>query len=375
MRETWDGRQPANEVDVLILGPMPPPFGGVSVHVSRLVALLADAGFTVGVLNHFRATDAPFVVGALKRNPLNYYRLPKKHPARIVHYHHSRWSQLVALALGRRSSSARYMLTLHGGDIRHHFPQLISRLPLVSRITRWAIRRFDVIIAVDPKIAEVIREHTDNQRVEVIPAFLASADEDPDPYEPSFEAFVSRGRVLVVAAFRVQFLKDGRDLYGLDTAVEAFAMLATERDDLQLALFIARRPSRRKARRHLEHLEQRLAQAGVSDRVRVVFGLSLPLAFRSNTVFIRPTRAEGDAVSVREAQQAGVQVVASDVVGRPLNVLTFRAESVEDLCATLRPLLDQPARKPRAASQTEAEIGSAESFSDTLLRLYRAELT
>jgi glycosyltransferase involved in cell wall biosynthesis len=370
-----DGGQPANELDILMLGPMPPPFGGVSVHVSRLVALLTDAGFSVGVLNHFQATDAPFVVGALKRNPLNYYRLPKKHPARIVHYHHSRWSQLVALALGRGNSRARYILTLHGGDIRHHFPQLISRAPLVSRITRWAIRRFDVIIAVDPKIAEVIRGHTDNQRVEVIPAFLASTDRDPDPYEPSFEGFLSRGRVLVVAAYRVQFLKNGRDLYGLDTAVGAFASLARDREDLRLALFIARQPSGGKARRHLERLQQRLAEAGVSDRARVVFGLSLPLAFRSNTIFVRPTRAEGDAVSVREAQLAGVPVVASDVVGRPVNVLTFRAGSIPDLCATLRPLLDLPARNPGEAVQTEAATVSTESFSDTLLRLYRAELT
>jgi len=362
-------------LDILILGPVPPPFGGISVHVSRLAFLLADAGFGVGVLNHFRATDMPFVVGALKRNPLNYYRLPKRFPARIVHYHHSRWLQLVAFALGTRGHHARYILTLHAGDISNHFPQLISKAPLVSRITRWALSRFDLIIAVDPSIATVIREHTDKQRIEVIPAFLASASHEPGHYEPALESFLGQRRVLLVAAYGIQFLKNGRELYGLDTAVEAFVTLAREREDLRLALFIARRPSQRKARRHLERLEQRLAQAGVSERVRIVYELPLRPAFRRNTIFIRPTRAEGDAVSVREAQWAGIPVVASDVIVRPLGVRTFPVGSTADLCAALESVLDQPRRATGTAVHAAAPTDCVETFLDTLIRLYRAELS
>ena len=146
-------------LDILILGPVPPPFGGISVHLSRLVPRLQKAGFKVGVLNHFGSTTMPFVVGALSRNPLNYYRLPKKFRARIVHYHHSRWAHLVALALGKGNSSARYVLTLHAGNVEKHFPQLISRKPFVGRITRWALRRFDTVICVNPKIAPLVGQY------------------------------------------------------------------------------------------------------------------------------------------------------------------------------------------------------------------------
>src|SRR6266699_6590034 len=97
----------SDELDILILGPVPPPFGGVSVHLSRFLPLLAGTGLRFAVLNHFASTDAPFVVASLKRNPLNYYRLPKKFPARLVHYHHSRWSPLHAKKLGKRTP-ARY---------------------------------------------------------------------------------------------------------------------------------------------------------------------------------------------------------------------------------------------------------------------------
>jgi glycosyltransferase involved in cell wall biosynthesis len=363
-----------DDFDILILGPIPPPYGGISVHLSRLVPKLQRAGFKVGVLNHFGSTGMPFVVAALKRNPLNYYRLPKRFRARIVHYHHSRWSHLVALALGKGSSSARYILTLHAGDIRKHFPQLVSPAPFVGRITRWALRRFDTVICVDPKIASFIRDHLDGQRLEVLPAFLESLNQEAEEYDASIETFLATGRVLVVAAYGLQFLQDGRELYGVDTAVEAFSRLAQEREDLRLAIFIARRPSRGKARRHLAQLESHLNEAGIRDRVLVVFERPLVPALRQNTVFVRPTRAEGDAVSVREAQRAGVSVVASDVVRRPPGVVTFSEDDVTDLCAALRAVLNGAIRQSSDATSGDTFGEVLQDFSERLIDIYRAEL-
>jgi glycosyltransferase involved in cell wall biosynthesis len=363
-----------DDFDILILGPVPPPFGGISVHLSRLVPLLQEAGFKVAVLNHFELAEPGFVVGALNRNPFRYYSLPRKFPARIVHYHHSRWIHLVAVALGKRNSEARYLITLHAGDIQKHFPQLTSRVPLVSRLTHWALRRFDTVIAVDPEIGAVLRSRLDRQHVEVLPAFLESSEHEPRTYEQPIEAFLGAGRIVVVAAYGVQFLPDGTELYGLDTAVEAFTTLASDREDLRLALFVARRPSGRKARRHLAMLELRLEQGGLRDRALVVFGLPLVPALRENTVFLRPTRAEGDAVSVREALQAGVPVLASDTVPRPAGVVTFPVGNVEALGRMLAGVLDEPPTPFAGARGPQSGARPGEPFLDQLIRVYRAEL-
>jgi glycosyltransferase involved in cell wall biosynthesis len=367
---TQGSRRAAEELDILILGPVPPPFGGISVHVTRLVSLLSAAGFSVGVLNHFRGTDQPFVLAALNRSPLRYYRLPRRFPARVVHYHHSRWPHLVAFAIGRGARS-RYILTLHAGDVRKHFPQLISRVPFMSRITRWSLTRFDLVITVDPSIAAAVREHT-SARVEVIPAFIASEGTECDRYEPQLEDFLREGRVLLVAAYGVQFM-NGRELYGLDTVIEAFVALAPTRKDARLAIFIAQRPSERKARHHLEQLEQCLRDANVETRVRVVYGLPLLPAFRRNTIFVRPTRAEGDAVSVREARWAGVPVVASDVIARPTGVTTFAVGDASELRNALDSALDQPIQE-REVSESDTP-SSPEAFSERLIQLYREELS
>jgi glycosyltransferase involved in cell wall biosynthesis len=357
------------ELDILVLGPVPPPVGGVSMHLSRLVPVLQSAGFRVGVLNHFGSTEAPYVVASLNRNPFNYLRLPRRFRARLMHYHHSRWSTLIALAAGMRRDGTRYVITAHAPDV---CDQLDLRLPVVPRLTRWALRRFDLAVAVNETIAARLRGAIPELRVEVVPAFLDASVDEAVSYDPAIEAFLDSGRVVLVAAYRVQFLRDGRDMYGLDTAAAGFAALAREREDVRLALFIAQGPSGRRTRRHLERVTGQLADARLAGRTIVAFGLPLVPAFRHDVVLLRPTRSDGDALSVREALAAGVPVVASDVVPRPDGVVTFAAEDLGALCTALASVLDAEPRVSRAAAPPAAEVGGA--FVDRLIALYREQL-
>jgi glycosyltransferase involved in cell wall biosynthesis len=361
------------DLDILILGPVPPPFGGIAVHVDRLVPLLQESGLRVGVLNHFRSADPEFVLGTLNRNPIKYFRKPRRFPAKLVHYHHSRWCHLVATALGKRPGKTRYIVTLHAGDIQKQFPHLTSRLPLVRRITRWALRRFDAVIAVDPEVASILQSHLKEKRIEVFPAFLDARAEDFARYEPAVEEFLESGRVLLVAAYGIQFLQRGGELYGVDTAVEAFIDLARQHEELRLVIFVARHPTRVKARRHLAHLESQLERAGLKDRVLILFGLPLVPAFRKNTIYVRPTRAEGDAVSIREAQRAGVPVIASDVVPRPDGVDIFPVANAALLAAAVRLLLQSGVEVASESGQRgETLIGPG--FVRELIRFYESEL-
>ena len=360
----------SEKFDIVIVGPVPPPYGGISVHVSRLTDLLVDSGLRVGVINHFGHRDGAFVIDALSRNPFRYARVGRRIDARVLHYHHSKWGHLVALAIGKRTTRTRYVLTLHAGDIQKHFPQLTSRIPLIGRITRWAVTRFDRIIAVDPDIAAILRTHIQGRPIDVIPAFLAPRQRDYENLDPSLEGFFADGRIILVAAYAVQFLRNGDELYGLDTAVDAFVDLAEEFDDVRLALFVAKTPTTRRARAHLQRLERQIAEANLGHRTRIVFGQPLPAALRPNSIFVRPTRAEGDAVSVREAQEAGVPVVASDVVSRPAGILPFRVGDVRSLAACVRSVLDAAVPAPSDANGSSTKP----SFGEMLIALYRDEL-
>lgn len=362
-------RKARGRLDILILGPVPPPLGGIAVHVSRLVPLLQNAGFRVGVLNHFHSSERSFVLGTLKRNPLNYYRLPKSFPARLVHYHHSRWSTLMAVAFGKGRGDSRYVITIHSGELGQ---QLGSNIPLIRRSTRWALRRFDAIIVVNTKISALMEQHIADRPIEVLPAFLEAGDDDA-PYDAAIDAFLRSGRTLVVPLYRIRFLRDGRDVYGLDSAVEAFLTLARERPELRLAIFAAERPSGFKARNHLDGLLKMIEDARLSDRLLVEFGLPLVPAFRHDAILVRPTRTDGDALSIREALHAGLPVVASDAVERPSGTVTFGAGDVAALCAAVRQVLDKPSGV-KALEAEEVGRDHTDAFLDRLLGLYEREM-
>jgi len=276
----------------------------------------------------------------------------------------------VAVVLGQRRGQC-YVVTLHNPRIRR---QLTSPLPLIGRLPRWALRRFDVIVAVNPDVGSIVREQLGGAVIEIIPAFVEPTDDAAKHYDAALEAFLQAGRTLVVAAYRIAFLRGDREVYGLDTAVAAFEALAAEDPALRLAIFIAKRPSGRKARQYVARLEAQLEEVGLRDRAVISFELPLLPAFRHDVLYLRPSRSDGDAVSIREALHAGVPVVASDVVERPAGVTLFPSEDVQQLRSAIQRLLYRTrAGVARAgAESTNPSLGS--SFSERLLDLYVSHL-
>ena len=83
---------------------------------------------------------------------------------------------------------------------------------------------------------------------------------------------------------------------------------------------------------------------------------------RACDVFLRPTRADGDSISVREALALGVRVVASDAAVRPAGVHCHAAGSGAALAEAIREVLALPA---------PADLKTEDGVSDTLAA-YRA---
>ena len=357
------------DVEILLVGPLPPPLGGVSVHVQRLLPILSDAGFRARAVNHFSSQDSPLVTGTLNRNPWNYYRLSGRFPARLVHYHHSRWIHLVSLALGMSRRRSRYLVTFHYAGIQD---QLTSRIPLLSAITRWALRRFDAIIAVSTEVRDVIQDHSEQRVAAVIPAFVRPAPSESVEYDDVVKRHLQSGRILLTASYGVQFLGNGRDIYGLDSTIDAFVAIAPARPELRLALFMAKRPQAGDEVKFLQRLERRLQGAGLRERVLIAFGLPFVPALSHDVIFLRPTRIDGDALSVREALDAGVPVIASDAVERPPGAVTYATDDIDALCAVLNRILDLPREEGGSGDGSGDEL---DEYSIALLRLYEQQLS
>ncbi len=344
-----------SEFDVVLVGPYPPPRGGVSAHVARVAKGARERGLRVAVVNHFRGDDPdPLVIAGLHGNPWRYWRVLRAVDGRIVHYHHSRWSTLLAAALALRRRSAATVVTVHGRELE---PYLSSRFPGVPPLTRWALRRFDVLVAVSAEVARSLACVGD-RRIVLIPAYIPSGDETATLSREA-AAFMGMGTPLLTAAYRLSIDRHGQTLYGLETAIGAFTALAERRRDLRLAIFVASPPRSRHEGNLLRRLVAAAGEEDVRDRIAVFFGEPLAPALRHAAIYLRPTLTDGDAVSIREALVAGVPVLASDVVARPPGVRTVELSAsawAGEIERTLTRSIDRPAPPPPAAADPLGQL-------------------
>jgi glycogen(starch) synthase len=311
------------ERDVILVGPYPPPFGGISSHVVRLAGGARERGLSVGIVNHFRSRGSdPQILAELRRNPWRYWWVLRRMRAGVIHYHHARWSTLLATAWALRRSPASTVATIHGRELE---PFLRSRIAGVAATTRWALRSFDVLIAVSTEIERSLTAAVGHP-VAVLPAYL-SAPDDGATLSPDAEAFLRRGPSLVTVAYRLSVDRSGRTIYGIETALDSFSAIASRHPRVHLAIFVASPP---RSRRQTALLQQLIAKTGDEElrrRIGVFYGQPLAPALRLGTIFLRPTLTDGDAVSIREAMAAGVPVLASDVVRRPTGVTVLPLDS------------------------------------------------
>lgn len=319
-----------SSLDVVIVGPVAPPHGGIATHIERMASLLRRNGLQVGILDHFSHEQHSLVIGTLRRNPLRYWWEMRRLRVSVVHYHHARWSTLIAASLARRPCGGAWIVTFHGHDVE---PFLGSRIRGVSTLTRWAINRFDRVIAVSAAVADGVSEQT-GVDVMVVPAYLPADVVD----QPEDEA--SQPPTVIVAAYCVGTTPSD-DLYGLDIVGAVYASASAVIPGLRLELFLAQAPNSLRARRYLDQALEPARRAGLSERVSIHVGAELAPAFHRGAVYLRTTRTDGDAVSIREALDAGVPVVASDVVKRPAGVLTVSLNAIAAWVAAIRDALER----------------------------------
>lgn len=107
-------------------------------------------------------------------------------------------------------------------------------------------------------------------------------------------------------------------------------------------------------------LEQRIAEAGLGDRVRLLGERrDVPRLLSAADLLVLPSDREGLPMAVLEAMAAGIPVVASAVGGvadlDPTTLELVRPGSCRDLAAGLRRVLDDPVgARARAARASEA---------------------
>jgi glycogen synthase len=307
------------ETKVLLVGPYPPPHGGISVHVAALARALEAEGAQCRILN-LDPRAKPDPAYQTLRGGLDLVRIVSDHARAgfAVHLHtngHGFKSWLIAAACavaGRRAPAV--VVTLHSGML----PSYLDRAgALVRAFVQCTCLAFTRIVCVNPAIrAALLSRGVPSDRLLVRAAFLpVSAPKGALPRD--LDVWMSsREPVLSTALFF-------RPEYGVDVLVEAVDRLRVAYPRLGCVVMGSGDPT---------ETERQLEARGLGEHVRLAGDLGhddcLKVMARSD-VFVRPTRADGDSISVREALALGVSTVASDVGTRPDGARLFPAGDVD----------------------------------------------
>jgi glycogen synthase len=340
---------------LLLIGPYPPPHGGISVHVIEARKKLQEAGAEVHVLNTNR--DAPPSGEYLRFRSVRdliYSLLQHARRGWALHVHtngHNRNSWFLALLcglVGRLGPGS--LLTLHSGMTPSY---LAGGWGWRRLMARCVCRFYDRVIGVNAEILNALAgTGIGGKKLEVLPAYLAAS---PSADLPSkLEVFLQQHWPIFTT---VLFY---RPEYGFEFLLKGLAKLR-ERYPKLGCLFMG--GGERSITARLAILKE-----GIGESILLLgdvqHNLCLALMAQSN-VFFRCTFSDGDAISVREALSAGVPVVASNVGHRPPGVLLFPAGNLDAFVSGVETALRGEAQGLHPTMDT-----SAAAF-PRLLEMYR----
>lgn len=301
---------------VLLIGPRPPPHGGISVHVEGIQRELLAAGVNCRVLDMSVVRPGFRFAWTVVRHAVQGW---------ILHLHtngHNAKSWLLALGCGLAGQfHGGCVLTLHSGMTPEY---LNTAPPWRRRLAGLACSLYRQVICVSGEIRDaVLTLGMESQRAEVLPAFLRT-ERDEAASESGLLTWIERHRPLfsTVLFFRPEY---GFDL--LVTGLTRFSRLHPSFGCLVMG----------SGEQRVE-AEERIRDAGLEESILLLGDVDhetcLALLSRCD-VFLRPTLADGDSISVREAVSLGIPAVASRAGTRPAGTILFSPGDVDEMLAAI----------------------------------------
>lgn len=330
-------------MNILLIGPYPPPLGGNSVHIQRLLSLLQAAHHRVKVLdifstNHAASKPAEVLVltgGVLRKLAKLRAAASNTPPDTIVHIHVSamrrfKWFAPLLLVLFWRQPK---VITIHSGSFIEQTSTTWIRL-YVKQILRWFSQ---IIVVNEEQIQHLKTLGIPLEKIDVIPAFLPPT---PDISGIPPEITTARGNKML--AVTSGYLTP---IYHYDLLIDCIAQLDPQKYHFIFSFYNTIDPE------YKAHIYGRLEQL---NNVSISHDLP-PNVFAGilsqSDVYVRTTLTDGDAVAVREALYFNKTVFASDCVKRPAACHLFKTGDSQDLLRLFSDKAENHAQQEAAETQ------------------------
>lgn len=354
-------------IRIAIVSSIPPPYGGVSVHVERLLSILRETGVPFCLYEQQGKSDPRRSIVPASRSASWFIRFLLFTSESIVHLHTSSLPAVVAACYLLSMRRKKCIITFHS---EHPIRAYERYGRIVRRIVRIGLQRAAHVVAVSQRVADwVLESGLAPRRVTVCPAFLPPTREQlsEDNLSEDIREFLDTHSPIVGTHGWYGSFINGKHVYAFDLLVT----LIEEMQRLWPSIGFYTVISGVYEKKHREEIRKTITARGL-DRNWLVIERDFHAAalYQKSSVFLRPTLTDGDAVSIRECLWLGVPVLASDAVNRPEGCVTFKTSDLQSLIETLHQMLLNPVEYTKRLPVRETTLGAG-----PILDIYKEMLT
>lgn len=322
-----------------ILESLPPPFGGVTIHVDRLTRILAEAGIPYRLYDMQKRSIPQRHVVPGGKSPLWILKFLLTFPEAALHLHVARPSVLVPTFMLLAPRKRRLVVSFHRDRAMLWYR---GAGPMRRAVYRWVMRRAAHSFSANPEITNWLSAiGVAPQRVSTVAPFIppTRAEQDPAALPQAIRDFLAAHSPVVGTHGWFGYFRQGVHVYSFDMILRLIQSVRRRYPRAGFYTFI----SGVYDEGHRREVLRARNQAGLDDHWMILQGLDSSVAlYARSDLFVRPTTTDGDSVSVRECLYLGVPVVASDSVPRPSGCVLFTSrdqaameEAVEDVLRDL----------------------------------------
>ena len=336
---------------IIVTGPYPPPFGGISVHIQRITQQLRADEF---VLYNSAPSKYPGEVNFYgKKKYLIFLRLAFSR-SRLVHTHST--DSLLRIFFGILGFfNKNVYLHIHGESLTDY----LAKNHLGSRIMGRLIRNLN-ILACNSDLMERLGKYNPRSITEIDAYVPPKYDNELlDDFLGKYGEFYNEKRfIMSMTGWFDYYMKE--DLYGYDITIRALKKFI----DQGIKIYLAVSVNGVRSTDLYDSFVTYIRENGLDEYVLLIEE-DLPEAwpvFFASDLFLRPTNTDGAAVSIKEALWSGIPVIASDVIVRPEEVTLFKNRSVEDLYSKMLYFY----KKARLSMEEKRKLIEGKKFSSKL---------
>jgi len=317
---------------VIIIGPYPPPYGGISVHVKRMKHYLEKRKTDVSIYNESKVyKNVAGKIYSIKSYKKFIFQIPFL-KADVIHFHSI--DIRIRILLGFfKILGKKIILTIHGES---SYEQLTNSNKFVQHLLLSSLKKIDKIICVSPKAINDLSCYGINRaNLILIPAYINPIEEENDfskiPKEVWF--FVNDSEFLISANGCVRFNKGG-DLYGIDILIKLIYNLKNIGKYVKLIITLLGVDEQNDdEHKYYNELKEKVIELKLQNDIYIYEARDTEFypILKKSQIFIRPTNTDGDSVSIREALHYRIPVIASNSVLRPEAAILFKNRDIDDL--------------------------------------------